>query len=119
MKLTEAERGVLKYIRHYPEWVAEVETLADMRNAITYDSDKVQTTPNGDIVMDIALRIEAAQEKIDIVNAALVTVYKTDAKVNSMRRAFCYEEKPVMKKREFYILRKMFAGTLLEMFYEN
>ena len=34
MKLTEAERGVLKYIRHYPEWVAEVETLADMRNAI-------------------------------------------------------------------------------------
>lgn len=119
MKLTEAERGVLKYIKHYPEWVSEVDTLADMRNAITYDSDKVQTSPNGDIVIDIALRIEAAQEKIDKVNAALAIVYLTDERVNSMRRVFCYGDKPNMRKREFYSLRKMFASTLLEVFYED
>lgn len=116
MKLTVSEQGILKYIRHYPEWVSEVNTLADMRNAITYDSDKVQTSPNGDIVMDIALRIEAAQEKIDKVDSALVAVYITDARVESMKRVFCYQGKTNMQKREFYSLRKVFARELLEVF---
>lgn len=119
MKLTEAERGVLNYIKHFPEWVSEVNTLADMRNAITYDSDKVQTSPNGDIVMDVALRIEAAQEKIDKVNSALVMVYQTDERVNSMRRVFCYGDKTRMRVREFYSLRKAFASALLEVFYAD
>lgn len=119
MKLTDGERGVLTYIRHYPEWVAEVETLADMRNAITYDADKVQTSPRDDVVMDVALKIEAAQEKIDKVESALVTVYRTDERVNMMRMVFCYQGKSTMRKREFYTLRKIFAGVLLEVFHEN
>lgn len=118
MKLTEMEKRLIRYIRQYPEWVSTVDTLCDMRSAIVYDADKVQTSPNGDTLVDLVMQIEDAQEKIDKVNRALATVYHTDERIRHMRNVFCYGEKPHMRKREFYTLRKIFAGKLVEVFCE-
>ena len=40
-RLNEAQREILHYIRGYPDWIAEINTIADTRQAITYDDDKV------------------------------------------------------------------------------
>jgi len=119
MKLTDREQGLIRYIRQYPEWVSTVECLCDMRSAITYDADKVQTSPNGDTVIELVVQIEAAQERIDKVERCLANVYRTDERINDMRNVFCYGGKSKMRRREFYTLRKLFAGELVEVFSEK
>lgn len=113
MKLTHEERKILLFIRHYPEWVAEVETLADMRSAITYDADHVQTSPMPDEVFNIALRIENAQRKIDWVENALSITYRTDGMISKMRQVWCYKKHDLITKSEMYRHHKVFAQTLL------
>lgn len=116
MRLTDKEIKVLRYIRHYPEWVSIVETLCDMRSAIVYDGDKVQTSPDGDVVIDLVVQIEGAQERIDKVERTLTKVYQTDERIRDARMVFCYGGRSMMKKREFYAMRKVFAQELVEVF---
>lgn len=116
MKLSEKEKHILEYIRRYPEWVSIVTTLCDMRSAITYDADKVQTSPNGDTVIDLVVQIEAAQERIDKVERCLTYVFKTDDYISRARKAFCYGIKRELTRYEYYSRRRMFAVCLLEVF---
>lgn len=119
MKLTHEERKILLFIRNYPEWVAEVETLVDMRSAITYDADRVMTSPSADAVVDIAIRIDNAQKKIDWVDSALEKVYVTDVMTKKMRQVWCYKRYDVVKKCQMYKDHKRFAQTLLSTYKKN
>lgn len=112
------EKKILKYIRHYPEWVSMVETLADMRSAITYDADRVQTSPSSDGVLDVALQIEFAQDRIDWVEKSLRRVYVTDERVQFMRQIWCYNRRKGIDKNVIYRNHKAFASDLLKTYKE-
>lgn len=112
--MTYDERQILHYIRHYPEWVSDIETISTAR-AISYDGDRVQTSPD-DVMLNIAIRIEEDQEKIDKVEKCLMRVYFTDALINQMRGVFCYGQKPRMKRQTFCRMRRVFASELLKEF---
>ena len=116
-RLTDAESKIIRYIRHYPEWVSTIETMTTAR-AITYDSDKVQTSPQ-DVMLQMTIRIEEYQERIDKVDRVLEEIYVTDSVINEMRGWFCYQKGRTMKDKQFYALRKAFAGRLVEVFGEK
>lgn len=111
--LTLEERKMLQYIRHYPEWISMVNTLADMRNAITYDADKVQSSPSDDGLLDVAIQIEFAQDRIDWVEKALLKVYRTDTKISFMRQVWCYGKREGIDRNKIYQGHKLFASELL------
>lgn len=114
MELTRDEREMLRYIRHYPEWVADIETISTAR-AISYDGDRVQTSPD-DVMLNIAIRIEEDQEKIDKVERCLMRVYVKDNLINQMRGVFCYGQKIRMRKQTFCRMRRVFASELVKEF---
>lgn len=116
MELTKDQREILRYIRHYPEWVSDIETISTAR-AISYDGDRVQTSPD-DVMLNIAIRIEEDQEKIDRVERCLLRVYITDTLINQMRGVFCYGQKPRGKRQTFYRMRRVFASELVKEFKE-
>lgn len=114
MKLTHEQNRILKYIRHYPEWIDTIETMSTVRG-IQYDSDKIQTTPE-DMMMAIALQIEDYEERIRKVERCLAYVYETDEAIIRARKAFCYGILKAMTKHEYYSRRRLFAICLLEVF---
>ena len=114
MQLTHEERKMLQYIRHYPEWVSIVETLADMRSAITYDADRVQSSPSDDGLLDVAIQIEYAQDRIDWVERSLHKVYRTDEKISFMRQVWCYGKRKGIDRNKIYQGHKLFASELLK-----
>ncbi|MBR4406035.1 MAG: hypothetical protein IKT30_06645 [Bacteroidaceae bacterium] len=114
LRLSKEEKKMLQYIRHYPEWVNMVETLVDMRSAITYDADKVQTSPSPDGVLEVAMQIEFAQDRIDMVEKSLNQTYKTDGLINAMRDIWCYGRRESASKRFIYRSSKAFAQALLD-----
>lgn len=116
MELTKDQIEILRYIRHYPEWVSDIETISTAR-AISYDGDRVQTSPD-DVMLNIAIRIEEDQEKIDRVERCLLRVYATDTLINQMRGVFCYGQKPRGKRQTFYRMRRVFASELVKEFKE-
>lgn len=120
MKLTDEEKRMLRYVRDYPVWVSEVETISDSRVAIRYDLDRVQTSATADNVFELAMLIEYFQEQIDKVERCLWSVYRTDQRVATARRVFCFGEKPSKKGlTRFYAERKLFAKALVEVFKED
>lgn len=117
MRLTYNEKQMLSYIKHYPEWVSYVNTLADARQAIQYKPDRVQTSITDDTTFILAMRIEEYQERIDKVERCLHHVCRTDTRTSQMRDALCYGSKrPRMSKNAFYDMRKMIADALIEVF---
>ena len=113
MKLTDRQRDILGYVRrNYHVWVDEIETMSDSR-AIRYDIDKVQTSPE-DKMLEMALRIEKCQERIDKVERCLRRVYVTDNRVLTMRMAFCYGQR--IDDNEYHRTKAIFADALLEEF---
>lgn len=114
MKLTHEQDRILKYIRHYPEWVDTIETMSTAR-AIAYDSDKVQTSPQ-DMMIQMAIQIEDYEERIRKVERCLAHVYQTDGMISKARRAFCYGIPKAMTKYEYYSRRRLLADCLLEVF---
>lgn len=114
MYLTGEEQKMLHYIRHYPEWVSDIETISTAR-AISYDGDRVQTSPD-DVMLNIAIRIEEDQEKIDKVERCLSRIYVTDTLINQMRGVFCYGQRPRIKRQTFYRMRRAFASELVREF---
>jgi len=117
--MTSQEKAILQYIRHYPEWVNYIETLADARQAIQYKPDKIQTSLNDDEVFELAIKIDAYQEKIDKVERCLRSACITDKRTSQMRRALCYGEKQKISPNEFYSLRRQIARYLMEVFKEG
>lgn len=114
MDMTSDEREILRYIRHYPEWISDIETISTAW-AISYDGDRVQTSPD-DVMLNIAIRIEEDQEKIDKVERCLMRVYMTDTLIDQMRGVFCYGQKPRIKRQTFYRMRRVFASELVKEF---
>ena len=113
MKLSTQECKILQYIRHYPDWVNSIETISTVR-AIRYDGDKVQTSPQ-DEMLEMAIKIEAYQERINAVEMALQNVWPKDGIRNKARRAYCYGVR-CMTDYEYYSLRKAFARELIRIF---
>lgn len=111
MRLTDEERKILSYVRHYPSWVNEIVTASDAR-AIRYDGVKVQSSNNYDSTFELSVRATELTKKVRWVESCLVRVYVTDERVKRMRKAFCYGE--VNDKHEYYETRRMFADALLE-----
>lgn len=58
---------VVHYVKQYPMWVEQLSTM-DGSKAITYDQDRVQTSPNPDTVANIAIKRAAISEKKDKVD---------------------------------------------------
>lgn len=114
MKLTSEQSRILKYIRHYPEWIDTIETMSTVRG-IQYDSDKIQTTPE-DMMLALALQIEDYEERIRKVERCLAYVFETDEAIIRARKAYCYGILKDMTKYEYYSRRRLFAICLLEVF---
>lgn len=113
MRLTDRQRGILGYVRrNYQCWIDEINTMSESR-AIRYDVDKVQTSPE-DKMLDMAIRIEKLQERVDKVDRCLQRVYVTDGRVRVMRMAFCYGQR--VDDNEYHRTKAIFADALLEEF---
>ena len=113
-RLNAAQREMLHYIRGYPDWIAEINTIADTRQAITYDDDKVQTSPE-DKMLELALRMDELYDKVSKVEASLTAVYPDEIRTDA-RMCFCYGRRSMLPKYKFYKLRRIFANNLLRVF---
>ncbi len=113
-RLNAAQREMLHYIRGYPDWIAEINTIADTRQAITYDDDKVQTSPE-DKMLELALRMDELYDKVSKVEASLTAVYPDEIRTDA-RMCFCYGMRSELPKYKFYKLRRIFANNLLRVF---
>lgn len=114
MRLSDEQTRILRYIRHYPDWLNSAVTMSTVR-AIQYDTDKVQTSPE-DAMLSIALQIEDYEERIAKVDRCLAHVYQTDGMIIKARKAFCYGIKKALSNYEYYSRRRMLADCLLEVF---
>lgn len=114
LPLTEEEWETKRLIEKYPQWISEIETLADSRQAIRYDTDRVQSFKSSDETFEIALRISDLQDRVDAVNRTLGKMYKTDGLNNAMRQAFCYRKRPKSKehKRVYLMTRHTFYAEV-------
>lgn len=118
-KLTQAQREILKYIRGYPDWEAEINMVADMRQAITYDKDPVQTSPEGDKLIEMIIRMDELYDRVSKVEASLHAVFLQDERIWDARSHFCYGKPTLMTDYELRKYRKMLANNLLRMFGDN
>lgn len=57
------------FCKQYPAWLAELSIQPDTSKAITYDRDRVQTSPNGDGVVNIAIRRAELSRKVKLVES--------------------------------------------------
>ena len=114
MKLTSEQSRILKYIRHYPEWIDTIETMTTVRG-IQYDSDKIQTTPE-DMMLALALQIEDYEERIRKVERCLAHVYVTDTMIVKARKRYCYGIRNAMSNYDYYSRRRLLADCLIEVF---
>lgn len=61
----------IHYSLRYPLWIAEVEDARDTSTAIRYDKDKVQTSPNGDMVYNAATRAMELSKKAEMIDSVI------------------------------------------------
>lgn len=107
------EQSIMSYIRHYPEWWNIVRTTADIRQGIRYDLDKIQTSPDGDIVFNLAWQISECEDKILKVERCLWDVGRVNTKVSLLRDVYCYGERKKMRKGQYYKWYHKLAKRLL------
>ncbi|MCI6637372.1 MAG: hypothetical protein MSH32_03610 [Lachnospiraceae bacterium] len=102
------------YALQYSDWVKEYEDVTDGSKAITYDSDRVQTSPNPDGVENAAIRSSELHDKIrtveDTVKAAapelypwLLTAVTTEGVTYKYLAGM---EKPIPCGKDYYYLRR-------------
>ena len=111
MRLTDEERKILSYVRHYPSWVNEIVSASAAR-AICYDGVKVQSSNDYDSTFELSVRVTELQKKVRWVEDCLLRVYVTSDRVGRMRSAFCYGV--IKDKHEYYDTRHIFADALLD-----
>lgn len=65
----------IHWCRCYPVWLKELESLPDTSKAVTYDSDKVQTSGGYDATAELAIRRNELAKKVRLINdvAKMVT----------------------------------------------
>ena len=62
---------IIHYCKQYPAWVDELNALTDTSRAITYDSDRVQTSNDSDPTSDLAIRrAEISRKKEEVEQVA-------------------------------------------------
>ena len=61
----------IHYSLRYPLWLAELDDARDTAIAIRYDKDKVQTSPNGDMVFNAASRAIQISEKVQLIDGII------------------------------------------------
>ena len=71
---TEEFLTVLHFARQYPNWVAELKTLPDTSKAITYDTDKVQTSGDYDSNAETAMRRYTIGRKKQLIDETVALV---------------------------------------------
>lgn len=61
----------IHYSLRYPLWLAELDDVRDTATAIRYDKDKIQTSPNGDMVFNAATRTIQISEKVQLIDGII------------------------------------------------
>lgn len=61
----------IHYSLRYPLWKAEIEDARDTATAIRYDKDKVQISPNGDMIYNAAVRAGELQNKVNLIDGVI------------------------------------------------
>lgn len=61
----------IHYSLRYPLWLAELDDARDTATAIRYDKDKIQTSPNGDMVFNAASRAIQISEKVQLIDSII------------------------------------------------
>ena len=61
----------IHYSLRYPLWLAELDDARDTATAIRYDKDKIQTSPNGDMVFNAASRAIQISEKVQLIDGII------------------------------------------------
>ncbi len=61
----------IHYSLRYPLWLAELDDARDTATAIRYDKDKIQTSPNGDMVFNAATRAVQISEKVQLIDGII------------------------------------------------
>ncbi len=59
---------VIHYCKQYPEWEAQLNAYTDTVKAVTYDKDRVQTSPTSDATADLAIRRAEISRKKDMID---------------------------------------------------
>ena len=62
---------VIHYSLRYPLWIAEVEDARDTSTGLRYDKDKVQTSPNGDMIYNAANRAIELSKKVEMIDGII------------------------------------------------
>lgn len=61
----------IHYSLRYPLWLAELDDARDTATAIRYDKDKIQTSPDGDMVFNAATRAVQISEKVQLIDGII------------------------------------------------
>ena len=61
----------IHYSLRYPLWLAELDDARDTATAIRYDKDKIQTSPNGDMVFNAASIAIQISEKVQLIDGII------------------------------------------------
>lgn len=61
----------IHYSLRYPLWLAELEDARDTSTAIRYDKDKVQSSPNADMVFNAANRAIQISERVQLIDSII------------------------------------------------
>lgn len=105
---------VIHYCKQYPLWVAELSVEPDTGRAITYDSDKVQTSSDFDPVSEMAMRRTEIARKKEMLEG--VAEHVAGAAANWLLLGVCYDLPYYQLKHRgipcgkdlYYKLRRMF-----------
>ena len=87
-KLTPQQRKARRYAQNYPYYEAKVDALSDMRQAIRYDVDKVQTSPE-DKMLERAIEMDVCTSAMIRIDNALVRTFHQD--YEPVRQILCYQ----------------------------
>lgn len=80
----------IHYSLRYPLWKAEVEDARDTATAIRYDKDRVQTSPNGDMVYNAATRAIELSKKMDMIDSLIAQCARQQVMEHYLRLGVCY-----------------------------
>ena len=80
----------IHYSLRYPLWLAELDDARDTSTGIRYDKDKVQTSPNGDMVYNAATRAIELSKKVDMIDSLIAQCSRSKVMERFLRLGVCY-----------------------------
>jgi hypothetical protein len=110
------------YSLRYPLWKEEVDTMADTSKAITYDKDRVQSSPDYDSTFEAAVRIVESDKlhKMQIIDDTIRLV--AEGMDYYLRLGVCYgltfdqlKGKGIPCERDkYYLIRRRYIYELVK-----